>query len=174
MEEEWRYVKHDGKEVFSYQVSSIGRIKSLLTARATILKTRVNQWGYEVVNLKIEKETKTKQIHRLVAEAFLGSDLTKSQVNHKDGDKLNNRLDNLEWVTPKENMEHANMMQLRMSRSHKQLSDREKDAILYLTTLSEISYLTIATAFSVNKRTISRVASEWRKEKASDTPASKV
>ncbi|WP_321388989.1 HNH endonuclease [uncultured Enterococcus sp.] len=174
MEEEWRYVKHEGKEVFSYQVSSTGRIKSLLTDRATILKTRVNQWGYEVVNLKIEKETKTKQIHRIVAETFLGSDLAKSQVNHKDGDKLNNRLDNLEWVTPKENMEHANMMQLRMSRSHKQLSDREKDAILYLTTLSEVSYLTIATAFSVNKRTISRVASEWRKEKASDTPGSTV
>ncbi|WP_086350160.1 HNH endonuclease [Candidatus Enterococcus clewellii] len=174
MEEEWRYVKHDGKERFSYQISSKGRVKSLLTAKATILKTRVNQWGYEVVNLKIDRETKTKQVHRLVAEAFLGIDLAKSQVNHKDGDKLNNLLDNLEWVTPKENIEHANRMKLRDARGHKKLSDREKDAILYLTTLSEITYLTIATAFSVNKRTVSKIASEWRKEKASDTPASKV
>ncbi|WP_086348503.1 HNH endonuclease [Candidatus Enterococcus clewellii] len=174
MEEEWRYVKHDGKERFSYQVSSKGRIKSLLTPKATILKTRVNQWGYEIINLKIGVETKTKQVHRIVAEAFLGSDLVKSQVNHKDGNKLNNCLDNLEWVTPKENAEHAKRMQLRKARTHVQLSDREKDAILYLTTLSEITYLTIATAFSVNKRTVSKIASEWRKEKASDTPASKV
>lgn len=174
MKEEWRFVKHQGKEMFTYQVSSKGRVKSLLMSKSKILKTRINQWGYEVVNLKIKSETKTKQVHRLVAEAFLGSDLVKSQVNHKDGNKLNNNLDNLEWVTPKENAEHAKQMQLRIARTHVQLSDREKDAILYLTASSEVTYLTIATAFSVSKRTVSKIASEWRKEKASDTPASKV
>jgi len=69
-------------------------------------KSQINNCGYEVVVLYINKKAKTKLVHRLVAECFLEvSD--KPHVNHIDGNKTNNHFSNLEWCTPKENSHHA-------------------------------------------------------------------
>lgn len=87
-----------------YQVSSFGRVKSFWFGREKTLKAGVDGVGYYTVALYFNKKPKTKTVHRLVASTFLGiSDL---QVNHKDGNKLNNHISNLEYVTNRENQIH--------------------------------------------------------------------
>lgn len=100
-----------------YQVSNFGNIKSLARPvdRANYkrwLNTRVlsphkNCYGYMVVTLRKNKKHLGLQVHRLVAKAFIPNPYKKRCVNHKDGNKTNNHVDNLEWVTHQENTIHA-------------------------------------------------------------------
>jgi len=90
-----------------YEVSSLGRVKSLKFNREKILKPGVNSRGYLVVTLSIYKNPKSITVHRLVLEQFLPSIDKTLEINHKNGNKLDNRLENLEWVTSKENSRHA-------------------------------------------------------------------
>lgn len=66
-----------------------------------------NSKGYLVTDLYKDGKRVTRRVHRLVAEAFLENPKHKKEVNHKDGNKHNNRVENLEWVTKKENCHHA-------------------------------------------------------------------
>ena len=104
----WKDIKgYEGK----YEISNFGRVKShLKIGTPTYYKTPIlSTPGYYTVCLsKDGKVSYSVGIHRLVAEAFVeNTDKTKTEVNHKDGDKLNNYYENLEWVTRKENNEHA-------------------------------------------------------------------
>lgn len=85
----------------NYIVTSDGEIYSLLKNK--ILSGYVNKDGYLVVDLQGIKHL----MHRIVAECFIQNENNKPYVNHKDGNKLNNSLDNLEWCTPSENTNHA-------------------------------------------------------------------
>lgn len=89
-----------------YAISRCGKVLSLKPGQHRYLKLkkpRINHDGY--IQIKINKQWKS--LHRLLALTYLeNSDLT-LQVNHKDGNKLNNSLDNLEWVTQRENLHHA-------------------------------------------------------------------
>jgi hypothetical protein len=88
-----------------YQISNLGRVKSLKSGKDKILKPREYGRGYMSVSLCKEGESKNFKIHRLVMLAFVGeSDL---QVNHKNGIKADNRLENLEYCTASENTIHA-------------------------------------------------------------------
>lgn len=94
-----------------YEVSDLGRVRRAIDCRASkkgrILKYGVASTGYLQVSL-VKKRTYTRAIHRLVALAFLGEPPTpKHHVNHKDGDKQNARLANLEYCTPRENLMHS-------------------------------------------------------------------
>ena len=90
-----------------YRVSNFGRVKN---AKDELLKSHLSHNGYPRLSIRNGGPSNLMMVHRLVAEAFLekpiGFDET-YQVNHKDGDKENNRKSNLEWVTPAENLQHA-------------------------------------------------------------------
>lgn len=93
-----------------YQVSNLGRVKSL-PRNGTIKQERILKphrvQGYLLAELFNRGAHKGKRIHRLVAEAFIPNPDNKREVNHIDGDKHNNRVENLEWVTSSENQLHA-------------------------------------------------------------------
>lgn len=92
-----------------YQVSNYGNVRSLIkrTGSIIILKPDKTQSGYFRVTLCKNYERKRYMVHRLVAEAFIPNPNNLPQVNHKDENKTNNRLDNLEWCTPKYNINYG-------------------------------------------------------------------
>lgn len=92
-----------------YQISDYGRIKSFYrtTTHTRILKERTHRDGYLYVGLYKNGKTTTAKSHRLVALYFIPNPENKPQVNHKDGNKLNNNVENLEWCTAAENARHA-------------------------------------------------------------------
>lgn len=104
MIETWKRIKgYEGH----YHVSSLGRIRSYRLGRRKILKGGVGSHGYVFVVLCINKTKTNHLVHRLVAEAFIPNIDGKSQVNHKNGIKHDNRVENLEWCTRQENEQHA-------------------------------------------------------------------
>ena len=137
MKEEWKDIEElKGR----YQISSFGRVKSLyrrfmvmdkrgykrtVTVREKILKLQIDKKGYEVVKI----ERKTYKIHRLVALAFIENPNNLPQVNHIDGNKTNNNIQNLEWVTNSENQLHAYKNGLSV---HSEKSGKEKRKVCQL------------------------------------------
>ena len=98
MKEEWKdIVGFEGL----YKVSTLGRVKSLRKNKIMNFTTRS---GYNVLNLRKEGKRYSKQVHRLVAEAFIENPQNKPIVNHKDTNRKNNNVNNLEWCTQKENV----------------------------------------------------------------------
>ena len=88
-----------------YQVSNYGNIKNIKTGK--IKKAEKTQRGYLRVLLSNGRhKQKHKRIHRIVAETFISNSNGLSDVNHINGNKLDNRADNLEWCTKKENVRH--------------------------------------------------------------------
>ena len=107
MKEEWKPVKgYEGK----YMVSNMGRVKSLnykRTGKEEILKASDNSYGYLYVNLCKDGKGKWYRINRLVAQAFLENPQNLPEVNHKNEDKTDNRVENLEWCTKQYNIEYS-------------------------------------------------------------------
>ena len=113
--EEWRpVVGYEGL----YEVSNMGRVKSLertvwdnrgcyRTVHERILKPRKDRSGYLQVNLSKDGKVKWCTVHRLVAIAFLDNADNLPEVNHKDEDKTNNCVENLEWCSRSYNMEYS-------------------------------------------------------------------
>ena len=97
--EKWKQIPN-----LPYEISSLGKIRNL---QGKVLKTYIQNSGYEQIKINYQGLHIHKSIHRLVAEAFIPNPLNKEYVNHIDGNKLNNTVDNLEWCTNSENILHA-------------------------------------------------------------------
>ena len=104
MIEEWKDIK--GYEGL-YQVSNLGRVKSLKFDKERVLKQFPNKHGYLLVSLCKTGKQKSFAVHRLVALQFIPKVENKPEVNHVDEDKTNNMVSNLEWCTRKENVNHG-------------------------------------------------------------------
>lgn len=116
MKEKWKKVKN-----YPYKVSNCGRVKRNKiggnnTHIGKILKPGIDGWGYLQVNLCKNGKYRTIKIHKLVAQAFLGPCPKDKEVNHKDGNKQNPHIDNLEYITGSDNMKHAYRLGLQKSK----------------------------------------------------------
>lgn len=100
MNEEWVRIKDFDK----YEISNHGIIRNVYTGR--IKKQRSTKTGYMLVDLCNNSHVSTKYVHRLVAEAFIPNLESFPQINHKDENKKNNCVDNLEWCTASYNLSY--------------------------------------------------------------------
>ena len=99
----WKKLIIDERETL-YSVSDDGQVRN--DKRNTLLKQNDEQ-GYKTVGLHINKKSKKYRVHRLVAMTWIDNPDNKPYVNHIDGNRSNNIVTNLEWVTPSENTQHA-------------------------------------------------------------------
>ena len=118
MKTTWKPVPVAGFEDI-YEVSNTGKVRRIKVAQGgglAVLTTRSwNKPGYRYpkVTLNNNRRAVTRKVHQLVAEAFLGPCPIGKEVNHKDGNPINNRWDNLEYVTHPENVTHSYELGLR-------------------------------------------------------------
>ena len=94
------------KDIYDgYQVSNIGRVRSL--KRNKLLTAREHHKGYLHIHLRVNGRDVMPKVHRLVAEAFIDNPDNLPQVNHINGNKQDNRVENLEWCTNQQNVKHS-------------------------------------------------------------------
>ena len=100
-------------EKTTYLVYTDGSVYSIRNDKLKKMKPVKQKHGYYLVHLHFNGKSYYRWLHRMVAECFIENKDNKPEVNHIDGDKSNNRVENLEWVTCKENIEHAFRSNLR-------------------------------------------------------------
>lgn len=98
----------------NFEISNLGKLKNIKTNKILKVNLVNGYWGV-CISLGSRIHKKTIIIHKAVAETFIPNPDNKPQVNHKDGNKQNNYVDNLEWVTASENLQHAYDTKLRIS-----------------------------------------------------------
>ena len=129
---EWREVK----EYSNYEVNQFGEIRH--KTRKKVLKPRSNNGSYQYVNFKINGKNINFAVHRIVANAFIPNPKGYTEINHKDYDRTNNCVDNLEWVDSSQNKQHAYLKDENKSSRGKAVIQRSKDGT-YIKTFETIS-----------------------------------
>lgn len=135
-EEIWKFIDED-KQRF-YQISNKGNVRGVdryinkrhgkAFIKGKLLSKGIDKNGYVCISLNINGKYKTMRVHRLVANAFIPKEEGKDVVNHIDGDKTNNNIENLEWCTQSENVIHA--IKNGLMTHLKQNSDKQKKVVV--------------------------------------------
>ena len=144
-ENEWR----DIPSFPLYQANVKGEIRNVKTGK--VLKPHVNVHGYVAINLRQKGRYRCKLLHRLLAEVFIPKPEGKTEVNHKDLDRANYSLDNLEWVTSSENKRYS----LRRGRGRGACLERQL-AILTFEGSAYYSQSMVAKLFGVSRNMVQK------------------
>jgi hypothetical protein len=107
----------------NYCVSSDGQVRHINSKQ--VRACRLDKYGYKRFNITIDGKSKTLMIHKMVAECFVPNPYSRPTVNHKDGDKFNNKAANLEWLTAEDNVKDA------FNRPHKKCIPITVDGVWY-------------------------------------------
>lgn len=163
----------------SYEVSDSGNIRSVdrlivdsigrkTFYKGTLLQPSKNRSGYMMINFRLNGSKLPVVIHRVVAKAFVDKVEGKDYVNHKDGDKENNKKENLEWCTSKENKEHS----IKLGTTKIRFGEQSPNNKLTSTQVIDIkerlinkeTYKSIAEIFNVNYGTIGAIKNKliWK------------
>lgn len=153
-----------------FEVSSKGNVRSInrflidtkgrkFFKKSLMLIKHVDRKGYLYVNLRINTLLKKKKVHRLVAEAFIENPENKPQVNHINGIKTDNKVENLEWVTSKENIRHSILKNLTKNKGEDNNKAKlSKEKVLKIRELKkEMSITQLALLFNVHHSTIGSI-----------------
>lgn len=161
MDNEWRDTEYEG-----YEVSSDGWIRSkerlvkqgnrFMKVKQKLLMQHRDKCGYLNVRISANDIIKTVLVHRLVLEAFIPNPDSKPQCNHKDGNKTNNHVSNLEWCTNRENHIHAIETGLHKSANgeraaHSKITEHDVEHARELCSIDGVSTSLIAKILGINK-----------------------
>ena len=144
-----------------YQVSNLGNVKVLQKwngARGKhfyepcekILTPTDNGYGYSIVGLRKKHSRKNYYVHRLVAEAFIPNPNDYPQINHKDYNRKNNNVDNLEWCTPKQNTQYSSV-NMRKPKTNPRKSNTGERFIIYRESKKEFRVIINKKEYGIKK-----------------------
>ena len=142
-----------------YRISNYGNVYSFgnsKNVKPSKMKGWINKYGYRMVDLYKDKKCKHHFVSRLVAQHFIDNSENKKQVNHIDGDKLNNRVNNLEWVTGQENKEHAVKLKLHPHNETHGMAKLTNEDVKKIR-LSTLKNSEIAKLYNVTRNHIARI-----------------
>lgn len=159
-----------------YEISCTGRVKALVRDNrfckneASIMTPQLINCGYLQVGLCKNKRYKRFLVHRLVAQAFVLNPESRPQVNHINGIKVDNCIENLEWVTPSENRKHAFRIGLSVPKRgeanhYAKLTESQVKRIRLINEITpELSHQRVAGMFKVTQTAVSDILSHrsWR------------
>lgn len=156
MEEEW-------KEINGYKISNYGRV---INNKGYELKNTPDKSGYVVCKINLGNGI-IRGMHRIVATAFIPNPENLPEVNHIDGDKSNNRVDNLEWVSRKENQYHASYVlnkRIGEDQYYHVLTEEEVLQIYDLCKYTKMLYTEIAELYGVSRTIPDKIANgrSWK------------
>ena len=138
-----------------YEINRSGIIRNIKTK--SIKAQYISSTGYYMISTSYKNKSNPLRVHRLIAETFINNPDNKPEVNHKDGNKTNNSIKNLEWVTHLENMNHAKetglMNNLGSSNGMAKLNESDIPKIRELLS-SGVSQYKISKMFNVSRSAI--------------------
>jgi hypothetical protein len=151
-----------------YEVSNYGNIRSVdrivehktskfLNIKSQKIKPALRKDGYLHVHLAKDCKSLNKTVHRLVAIAFLENPLNKFDINHKDGNKSNNNLSNLEWNTRSENLYHAYNIGLKERGEKHYNSKLTEIQVNEIRSINGVSQTQIGINYNVSRKCISKI-----------------
>lgn len=150
-----------------YEISNLGKVKSFKFWYGDGEKERIltgyKNLGYMTVGLSKNCKTVNVLLHRLVADAFIPNPENKPYINHKDCNKLNNGVSNLEWVTHSENMEHA-FANNRFTKGEKRPLAKLTEEQVKIIKQLDLTQRRLASMFGISQMSISKIKSNkiWK------------